>query len=1596
MLRSVIRVKNTVSESRALRSQHAYARRGLLVATVLAVVGLSAAPLAVAQVNVTTEQNDIGRTGQNLNETILTTANVNSTQFGLLFSQPVAGQVRAQPLYMSGLTINGALHNVVFVATLNGFVYAFDANSNTGANASPLWGISLLDTAHGAAPGATTYGNLGTMSTPVIDPIGNTLYVVSASFEGVAPIFRLHALDLASGAEKFLGPVLIAPSVPGTAPDAVGMIVPLTTRNHLSRTGLLLLNGVVYVTFGAYNEGYETIWHGWIVGFDATSLAQTGVFCATPNGTGGGYWMSGAGLAADQLDTVNHPFGRMFVPSGNGDFTAAPPYTSNMDYGDSILNLDLTNGMPAVTDDFTSYNQALLFPRDQDQGSAGLMIVPVQSTGPYPHLLVQTGKTGTLFLLNRDNLGGYNTTDQVVQSMPNAVGNNGAWSAPAYWNGNVYYWGKNDYLKSFPLVNGLLSATPTESVELSQYPGSTPLISANGNTQGIVWTINADAYASGGPAILEAHDASNVATTLYSSATNAARDTAGPASHFSLPTIANGMVYVGTQNQLDVYGLLSGTQTSTPVISPASRAFASSLSVTITDPTPNAAIYYTTDGTAPTTGSALYTGAITVSSSETINAVAVAPGSTLSSQAWASYSERPTAPPTFVTVADAYSGAQAVTITDATPGATIYYTTDGSAPTVGSAVYSGPITVSASETINAIALAPGYTIGGVASAPYTIATSSTLLVNDAAGFASASGLSLLGGALLTNNALQLSLAGGANNASAAWFATPVNIQTFTSDFYFSIQEISHIADGFTFTLQNSPAGLNALGGMNGGLGYQGIASSVAVKFDIFDNAGEGVDSTGFYTNGAAPTVPAVDMTSTVNLLGPDILHAHITYDGTTLTLTLIDTVSGLSFTTSSAMNIPAIIGGNTAYAGFTAGPGATQTILNWTYVGSSASTPATATPIFTPAPGTYGGAQSVTITDGTSGAVIYYTTDGTVPTTTTSPVYSSSSPPISVNTNETLKAIAVASGYTTSAVATAAYKIRAASPSFTPGAGTYTGPQSVTIADATSGAVIYYTTDGTVPSTTTSPVYSRSSPPVSVNANETLKAIAVASNYATSSVVTAVYNFQTAAPSVTPAAGTYPVAQSVTITDSTSGAVIYYTTDGSTPSTSSSVYSGAISVSSDQTVKAIAVASGNATSSVVTRLYNIRAAAPSFTPGAGTYPGTQSVTITDGTSGAVIYYTLDGSTPTTSSLVYSGPISVSASETLKAIAVASGYASSVVGTDAYKIQTATPSFTPAAGTYSGAQSVTITDATSGAVIYYTTDGSTPTTSSLVCSGAISVSADETLKAMAVASGYATSSVVTHVYNIQTAKPSFTPLAGTYSGQQSVTITDSTSGAVIYYTTDGSTPTTASLQYSSSSPISVSADETLKAIAVASGYATSAVVTAAFNIRTAAPTFSYPAGTYAGALSVSIADSTSGALIYYTTDGSTPTTASLQYSNSSPISVSANETLKAIAVASGYASSAVVTHVYIIQTAKPGFSPPAGTYIGGQPVTITDGTPGATIYYTIDGTVPTTTTSLPYSSSSPLFVSANETLKAIAVASGYATSGVTTAVYKIHN
>ncbi len=1014
------------ARSKAARS---FLGRPLFAASVFLIPTLG----AHAQVNVTTWHNDIGRTGQNLNETLLTTANVNSTSFGKLFSQPVDGQVYAQPLYLSGITVNGATHNVLFVATEHDTVYAFDADSNGGANAAPLWKASMLATTHGAAAGATTVGSnlvgsdispeIGITGTPVIDPATGTLYVVSKSYENSVAVHRLHALDVTTGLEKFGGPVAITATATGTGNGSVNGKITFDQLWENQRPALLLLNGIVYIGFAAHGDNGP--WHGWILGYNAATLKQTGAYCASPNGTGSGFWMSGAGLAADQLTPATKPFGRMFVPTGNGDYTATKPYTNAMDYGDTHLDLDLTNGNPTVTDEFTTNQQASLNSEDGDVGAGGLMVVPTQ-TGTYPHLAVQAGKGGTLYLLNRDNLGGYNTTtDQALQEQAYSVGNVGVWSSPAYWNGNVYMWGRFDYLKSFALSGGKLSTTPTRSANQYGFPGATPSISANGTSQGIVWTIDSETYANNTPGILEAHNASDVSTLLYSSATNTARDAAGVPVKFTVPTIANGKVYVGTSTEVDIYGLLNAAaQTKSPVLAPGTESFTGSVNVTITDATAGAKIYYTTNGSTPTTSSAVYSAPISVTSTETISAMASASGLVQSAVTKATYTLiTQTAAPAFSIAAGTYAAAQTVALSDATAGAKIYYTTNGTTPTTASPLYSTPITVSATETIEAIAVATGFTTSPVSTATYTIQTN-VAAISFPQGFASSAGLvHLNGSATLNDTRLQLT-DGLASEAGSAWYMAPVNIQTFTTDFTFQLSNPN--ADGITFAIQNDPSNYYALGGNGSYLGYSPIAHSAAIKFDLYNSAGEGPDSTGLYLNGAHPTVPAIDLSTTgINLHSDDTMAVHLVYNGTTLTMSITDMVTSAIYSTSWTVNLPSTVGANTAYVGFTGGTGgqtASQKILTWTFTSSASAAPVppvAATPTFSVAAGSYTAAQSVALSDATAGAKIYYTTNGTTPTTA-STLYSTA---IAVSATETIKAIAVATGYTNSAVASAAYTI---------------------------------------------------------------------------------------------------------------------------------------------------------------------------------------------------------------------------------------------------------------------------------------------------------------------------------------------------------------------------------------------------------------------------------------------------------------------------------------------------------------------------------------------------------------------------------------------
>jgi RHS repeat-associated protein len=409
----------------------------------------------------------------------------------------------------------------------------------------------------------------------------------------------------------------------------------------------------------------------------------------------------------------------------------------------------------------------------------------------------------------------------------------------------------------------------------------------------------------------------------------------------------------------------------------------------------------------------------------------------------------------------------------------------------------------------------------------------------------------------------------------------------------------------------------------------------------------------------------------------------------------------------------------------------------------------------------------------------------------------------------------------------AAHASTVATPTFSPAAGTYTSTQTVTISDSTSGATIYYTTNGSTP-TTSSTQYTS---PITVSSTETVKAIGTKSGYTQSAVGSAAYTITppAATPTFSPGAGTYNSAQTVTISDATSGSTIYYTTNGTTPTTSSTKYTSAISVSASETVEAIATASGHSQSAVGSAVYTLQAATPTFSPGGGTYNSAQTVTISDSTSGTTIYYTTNGTTPTTSSTRYTGAITLSSSETVEAIATATGYSQSAVGSAVYTLQVATPTFSPVAGTYTSTQTVTISDSTSGTTIYYTTNGSTPTTSSTQYTTAITVSSTETVKAIATKTGYSQSGIGSAAYtiNFPAATPTFSIPTGTYNSAQTVTISDTTSGSSIYYTTNGITPTTSSTLYTGS--ITVSATERLEAIAIASGYSSSAVAGATYTI-----------------------------------------------------------------------------------------------------------------------------------------------------------------------
>ncbi len=522
-------------------------RFALAAAVVLAAVAVPRGALCQTLSGVFTYRYDNSRSGQNPNETILTPENVNVSSFGTVFSRDVDGAVYAQPLYVRGVQIPSVgTRNVVYVATQHDSVYAFDA---TGERKAPFWKRTFTDPANGVTPVSHTEvgtadiaPEIGITGTPVIDPSSATLYAVAKTSERGEYVQRLHALDLATGKEKFGGPAVIEASVPGTGDGSAGTgTIEFNALVQNQRAALLLNDGILYVAFGSHGDNGP--YHGWVLAFDANTLAPLGGYNTTPGGKGGGIWMSGGGPASDDD-------GNIFVSVGNGTFDA---HVGGNAVSNSFLKLTNVGGKLNLVDYFTPFNQAELSKRDLDLGSAGPLLLPDQPLGP-PHLLIGAGKDGTIYLVNRDNMGRFHDEEE----SPNAHALYGAttwvFGTPAYFNGMVYFIGASDPLTAFVMQDGQLSSIPIahSSVKFG-HRGASPIVSGDGLKNGVVWAIDNNRRHH---ATLRAFDASNVSSELYESDQAGTRDRLDTPVVFAVPTVADGRVYVGTQKRLTVFGLL--------------------------------------------------------------------------------------------------------------------------------------------------------------------------------------------------------------------------------------------------------------------------------------------------------------------------------------------------------------------------------------------------------------------------------------------------------------------------------------------------------------------------------------------------------------------------------------------------------------------------------------------------------------------------------------------------------------------------------------------------------------------------------------------------------------------------------------------------------------------------------------------------------------------------------------------------------------------------------------------------------------------------------------------------------------------------------
>lgn len=498
--------------------------------------------------DVTTYHNDLARTGQNLSETVLTQANVNSQTFGLLRNLMVDGKVDAEPLYLSQLTVAGSAHNVVFIATEHDSVYAFDAD--TGAQ---LWKVSLLGSGESTSDdhgcGQITPES-GITATPVIDRKAGShgiIYVVGMSKNGSSYFQRVHALDVTTGAEQSGSPVTVQASYPGTGSNSVSGQVTFDAGQYAERAALLLLNGVVYTSWTSHCD--MTPYSAWMIGYSESTLAQTSVLNLTPGGSGS-IWQSGGGLAADAQ-------GNIYALIANGTFDTSLDsngFPTGGDYGNAFVKVSTSGGTLRVADYFNMQNTVSESNSDTDLGSGGPMLLPDISNGSggMMQLAVGAGKDGNVYVVDRNNMGKFNpSSNNIYQVLFNVVPN-GVFGVPAYFNNVVYYCDVNGTLKAIAISNGKLATSGPHTGTTFTYPGALPSISANGTANGIVWAIENTS-----PAVLHAFAANDITQELYNSNQAAnGRDQFGVGNKFITPMIADGKVFVATQNSVGVFGLL--------------------------------------------------------------------------------------------------------------------------------------------------------------------------------------------------------------------------------------------------------------------------------------------------------------------------------------------------------------------------------------------------------------------------------------------------------------------------------------------------------------------------------------------------------------------------------------------------------------------------------------------------------------------------------------------------------------------------------------------------------------------------------------------------------------------------------------------------------------------------------------------------------------------------------------------------------------------------------------------------------------------------------------------------------------------------------